>query len=133
MIDNLLDAFDEVDPSKITVKSKLHTLTHLPSDIRRFGLAVRSSTEVFEAFNAIFRYCVVLSNRQADSRDVARKFRSMDAMKHLLTGGYFEQDGVLQQAGPAVREILKNAPVIQQHLGWTPLKTPSPGRVFFCT
>ncbi|KAJ7189338.1 hypothetical protein B0H12DRAFT_986472, partial [Mycena haematopus] len=42
---NLLDAFDAVDPLRIIVKIKLHLLTHLRPDIRRFGLAIRSSTE----------------------------------------------------------------------------------------
>ncbi|TRM55830.1 hypothetical protein BD626DRAFT_622186, partial [Schizophyllum amplum] len=83
---NVLDAFDEMDCKKILVKIKLHMLPHLIEDVRRFGPAIRNSTEVFECFNAIFRLCSVLSNHQAPSRDIARKFSSLDRIKHILSG-----------------------------------------------
>jgi hypothetical protein len=129
VIDNVLDAFDAMDPSKITTKPKIHTLTHLPDNVRRFGPAVRNSTEVFEAFNAIFRFCVVLSNRQADSRDTARKFRSLDTVKHLLTGGWYSDNAQWTQPGSTVRRILRDAPNIQNHLGWSSVKASTPGHV----
>ncbi|KAF6747938.1 hypothetical protein DFP72DRAFT_763640, partial [Ephemerocybe angulata] len=67
-------------------KIKLHLLKHLPDNIRRFGLAVRFATEVFECFNAIFRMSSVLSNHQAPSRDIALKNVELDWVKHLLSG-----------------------------------------------
>ncbi|KAJ7835607.1 hypothetical protein B0H13DRAFT_2108073 [Mycena leptocephala] len=54
---NLLDAFDAVDPLRILTKIKLHLLAHTMEDIRRFGPLIRSSTEIYEAFNTVFRQC----------------------------------------------------------------------------
>ncbi|KAJ7939128.1 hypothetical protein B0H13DRAFT_1850862 [Mycena leptocephala] len=95
LIDNILDAFAAIDPSKILIKLKFHVLEHIPDDIRRRGPAVRFSTEVFECFNAIFRLCSVLSNHQAPSRDIAAKFADLDRMKHILSGGYWFDESEL--------------------------------------
>ncbi|THV06317.1 hypothetical protein K435DRAFT_645468 [Dendrothele bispora CBS 962.96] len=119
-IGNVLDAFAAVDPNKITCKIKLHLLSHLISDCRRYGPAIHNSTETFECFNAIFRMCSILSNHQAPSRDIARKFTSMDRLKHILSGGYWLHKGRWIQASHQVRHILKTDVVIQQHLGWVP-------------
>ncbi|KZV84010.1 hypothetical protein EXIGLDRAFT_807538 [Exidia glandulosa HHB12029] len=89
LIDNVLDAFTSMDPRKITQKQKLHVLLHLVRDIRRFGPAIRFSTEVFEAFNSVFRMSSVLSNRQAPSRDIAQKLASIERVKHIASGGYW--------------------------------------------
>lgn len=127
LIANILDAFDDVDPAKIIIKIKLHILPHIIEDIKRFGPAIRNSTEVFECFNAIFRLCSVLSNHQAPSRDIALKFASMDCVKHILSGGFWQQDGAWVQAGRSVRSVLHTQPVIQRHLGWAPARKTLPG------
>ncbi|KAJ7207880.1 hypothetical protein GGX14DRAFT_567183 [Mycena pura] len=128
---NVLDAFDAVDPLRIIVKIKLHLLTHLPTDIRRFGLAIRFSTEIFEAYNAVFRMCSINSNHIAPSRDISQKFASMDRVKHLLSGGYWwnQQSSSWVQAGGAVRQVLVNDPVVQRHLGWVKPEPIIPGAV----
>ncbi|THV00698.1 hypothetical protein K435DRAFT_793900 [Dendrothele bispora CBS 962.96] len=118
LIGNALDAFAAIDPSKITKKVKLHLLPHLVSDIRRFGPAVRNSTEVFECFNAIFRMCSIYSNHQAPSRDIARKFASMSRMKHIISGGFWLEGGKWIQASLQVRQVIMSDPVVQRHLGW---------------
>ncbi|KAL6301292.1 hypothetical protein BKA93DRAFT_819090 [Sparassis latifolia] len=122
LIDNALDAFDDLDPARILVKGKLHVLKHILADIRRFGPAVRFSTEIFECFNAIFRMCSVLSNHQAPSRDIAHKLADIDRVKHILSGEYWLQDHLHVQAGKDVRSLLKQQTIIQHHLGWTPDK-----------
>ncbi|KAF8056083.1 hypothetical protein FPV67DRAFT_1732296 [Lyophyllum atratum] len=127
LVGNVLDAFADVDPAKIIIKIKLHLLPHLMEDVRRFGPAIRNSTEVFECFNAIFRLCSVLSNHQAPSRDIASKFASMDRVKHMLSGGYWMQDGQWVQAGESVRQVLHSEPVVQRHLGWVPPRSTIPG------
>jgi hypothetical protein len=90
LIGNVLDAFGNNDPAKILLKIKIHLLTHIVEDVIRFGPAIRNSTEIFECFNAIFRLCSILSNHQAPSRDIARKFASMDRLKHILSGGFWK-------------------------------------------
>ncbi|KAJ3859601.1 hypothetical protein EV359DRAFT_75548 [Lentinula novae-zelandiae] len=121
VIGNTLDAFAAVDPAKIINKVKIHLLNHVIPDVRRFGPIIRSSTEVFECFNAIFRMCSVFSNGQAPSRDIACQFAGMDRVKHILSGGYWlSSSGEWVQAGPRVREVLTTHPIIQRHLGWIP-------------
>ncbi|KAJ7133713.1 hypothetical protein C8R43DRAFT_895024 [Mycena crocata] len=129
LIDNLLDAFASLDPSKILIKLKLHILVHIIQDIRRRGPSVRFSTEVFECFNAIFRLCSVLSNHQAPSRDIAAKFADLDRVKHILSGGYWVEDGEWVRAGKDVHRILRNAPIIQRHIGWAPPPIWTPGHI----
>jgi hypothetical protein len=127
-IANLLDAFDAVDPLRILVKLKLHLLVHIPRDIRRFGPAIRFSTEIYEGFNAVFRLSSVYSNHQAPSRDIARKFAGMDRVKHLLSGGYWlgKESSRWIQAGDAVKELLQSDRVVQRHLGWVQPKANPP-------
>jgi hypothetical protein len=100
---------------------KLQLLDDIVEDIRRHGPAIRFSTEIFECFNAIFRLCSVLSNHQAPSRDIARKFASMDCVKHILSGEYWKKDdGKWIQAGEKVRRLLHEEVFLQRHLGWVP-------------
>jgi hypothetical protein len=127
LIGNVLDAFDDNDPAKIIIKIKLHLLPHLIEDIRRFGPAIRNSTEVFECFNAIFRLCSILSNHLAPSRDISGKFASMDRLKHILSGGYWKHDNEWICAGAQVLRVLHSQPVIQRHLGWVPPMKIIPG------
>ncbi|KAJ3966252.1 hypothetical protein EV361DRAFT_1014977 [Lentinula raphanica] len=122
IIGNTLDAFAAVDPAKIINKIKIHLLPHIIPDICRFGPIIRSSTEGFECFNAVFRLCSVFSNGQAPSRDIAQKFSGLDRVKHIISGGYY-YDSVTEdwiQAGPRVLTVLKSHPIIQRHLGWIP-------------
>ncbi|THU78513.1 hypothetical protein K435DRAFT_876542 [Dendrothele bispora CBS 962.96] len=129
LVSNVLDAFSGVDPSKITCKIKLHLLTHLISDCRRYGPAIHNSTEIFECFNAVFHMCSILSNHQAPSHDIAQKFASMDRLKHILSGGYWPYKGQWIQASPRVRRLLKTDTTIQQHLGWVPPQKIDYGKV----
>ncbi|KAG8868868.1 hypothetical protein FRB98_003179 [Tulasnella sp. 332] len=67
LIDNLLDRFADYDPNKLLTKAKFHILTHLPSNIRRFG-----PTWIWIALNILVvkdfgveGYQVTLSYKQA--------------------------------------------------------------------
>lgn len=104
-------------------------LVHLIENIRRRGPAVRFSTEIFECFNAIFRMCSVLSNHQAPSRDIALKFADLGRVKHILSGGVWEQDSKWVTAGKDVCSLLRKTPILQQHLGWAPRPVWTPGLV----
>jgi hypothetical protein len=103
---------------------KLQLLPDIVEDIWWHGPDIRFSTEVFECFNAIFCLCSVLSNHQAPSRDIARKFISMDRVKHMLSGRYWREHEAWVQAGEKVRSLLHTEPFIQRHLGWVPPKDP---------
>ncbi|KAJ7787660.1 hypothetical protein B0H14DRAFT_2176144, partial [Mycena olivaceomarginata] len=62
---------------------------HIPDDIRRFGLAIHFATEIYEAFNGVFRLCSIYSNCLAPSGNISQKFASMDWVKHILFGRYW--------------------------------------------
>ncbi|KAG8914101.1 hypothetical protein FRC01_004225 [Tulasnella sp. 417] len=125
LIGNLLDAFANQDPARITVKAKLHILTHIPDDIRRLGPQIRFATEIFECFNAIFRMCSVLSNHQAPSRDIALKMAELERFKQLISGTYWIHNTNEEpvQASPAIRRVLHETTIIQRQLGWAPKPT----------
>jgi hypothetical protein len=88
-IANVLDAFDVIDPLRILAKIKLHLLAHIPDDVRRFGPLICIATEIYEAYNRVFRLCSLYSNCLAPSRDISWKFASMSRIKHFLSGGYW--------------------------------------------
>ena len=117
---NVLDLFAMIDPSKMTSKLKLHLLVHLRADILRFGPLVGVATEVFECFNAIFRYCSIFSNHLAPSRDIAFQLASQEVLKHQLTGGWWlTADGKWERPGSSVRNFIHAHPTLQALVGWT--------------
>ena len=119
-VGNVLDLFALIDPSKMISKIKLHLLAHLKSDILRFGPLVGLSTEAFECFNAIFRFCSVYSNHLAPSRDIAFQLASQEALKHRLTGGWWPTaEGRWNRPGPSLRNYIHGHPTLQALLGWT--------------
>ncbi|SJL16241.1 uncharacterized protein ARMOST_19761 [Armillaria ostoyae] len=129
LIGNVLDAFANINPSKILIKIKLHVLVHLPKHIRHRGPAVCFSTEVYECFNAVFRMCSVLSNHQASSHDIAYKFVNLDQVKHVMSSGYWLQDSQWVTAGCDVHNLLFENPVLQRHLGWVSPSKAVPGLI----
>ncbi|KAJ7277334.1 hypothetical protein C8J57DRAFT_1060971, partial [Mycena rebaudengoi] len=117
---NVLDIFATIDPSKIITKIKYHLLDHIDSDVVEFGPLVGVATEIFECFNAIFRYCSILSNHLAPSRDIAVQLGDQEGLKHRLTGGWWRgPDGEWIRAGPGVRHFMATHPVLQRLLGWS--------------
>ncbi|KAI0348832.1 hypothetical protein OH77DRAFT_1550602 [Trametes cingulata] len=120
LIGNVLDAFANIDPARIIVKEKLQVLPHIVEDIRRFGPAPCYSTETYECFNAVFRLSSVHSNHQAPSRDIAAKMADIDCVRHILTGGFWEDaDGRWMCAGGDVLFVFRDSPILQHHFGWT--------------
>ncbi|KAJ7351946.1 hypothetical protein DFH08DRAFT_913107 [Mycena albidolilacea] len=128
---NVLDAFDAADPLRILVKIKLHLLAHIPEDVQHLGPLTHSATEIYEAYNGVFRLCSLYSNHLAPSRDISQNFASMDWVKHLLSGGYWWDAPAKQwiQAGNGVQQILVKDPVLQCHLGWTSPGQAKPGLI----
>lgn len=127
-VDNVLDAFILIDPTKIIQKVKLHVLTHVIEDIRRFGPLLGESTEVFESFNAVFRSCSILSNHLAPSRDIAHQLAELEGAKQRLTGGYWNDgSGQWVRASPSVRYCFVNNLHLQGHMGWVCSDLSLPG------
>jgi hypothetical protein len=126
---NVLDLFATINPSKMTSKLKLHLLVHLQADIRRFGPLVGVATEVFECFNAVFRYCSIYSNHLAPSRDIAFQLASQESLKHRLTGGWWQTvDGEWERPGLSVRNFIHDHATLQALVGWTSTKPLPAGR-----
>ncbi|KAJ6632334.1 hypothetical protein B0H10DRAFT_1901754 [Mycena sp. CBHHK59/15] len=127
---NVMDAFAVVDPTKILSKIKLHLLPHSEEDIVAFGPLVGVATEIFECFNAVFRFCSILSNHLAPSRDIALQLADQEGLKHRLTGGWWPTpEGDWERAGPGVRAFLETRPVLQRLVGWSIHNPPIPGSV----
>jgi hypothetical protein len=85
---------------------------------------VGCSTEIFESFNAIFRECSFLSNRQAPSCDIAIQFGKQEGFKHRVTGGWWKADkGDWIQVGPGIKRFVANNPEILENVG-LPSETP---------
>ncbi|KAJ7495118.1 hypothetical protein FB451DRAFT_1335854 [Mycena latifolia] len=121
-IDNVLDHWAIVEPTRIMVKYKLHVLSHVPEAVRRFGPSILFATETFECWNAVFRLCSVLSNHQAPSLDIATILADMERFKHQVSGGRWKPEGSddWTQAGPKIRTFLTGNKHLQRRLGWTP-------------
>ncbi|KAJ7139371.1 hypothetical protein C8R44DRAFT_605476, partial [Mycena epipterygia] len=129
---NVLDAFAILNPTKIVSKIKLHLLSHTLEDILAFGPLVGVATEIYECFNAVFRFCSILSNHFAPSWDIALQLADQEGLKHRLTGGWWpstEAAGEWGRAGPAVRAFLHTHPVLQKLVGWTVKNPPVAGSV----
>ncbi len=131
LIGNLLDTFADIDPARIIEKTKLQVLPHVMDDIQRFGPAPRTSTELYESSNTVFRLCSIFSNHLAPSRDIAVKMANQDCVKHIVTGGYWQDsDGRCVRAGENVISAFRESPVLQQVLGLPPQSPePTPGAV----
>jgi hypothetical protein len=105
-------------------KIKLHLLAHIDDEAIEFGPLVGVATEIFESFNAIFRYCSILSTHLALSRDIALQLSDQVGLKHQLTGGWWFCSAVdeWQRAGPGVHHFMLQHPVLQRLLGWSEQK-----------
>ncbi|KAJ7284566.1 hypothetical protein C8J57DRAFT_1709000 [Mycena rebaudengoi] len=120
---NVLDVFSMIDPSKIITKIKYHLLVHIDEDAVEFGPLLGVITEIYECFNAIFRFCSILSNHLAPSRDIAIQLGDQEGLKHRLTGGWWYHNNEWQKAGPGVCQFMAKHPVLQKLLGWSEPKT----------
>ncbi|KAJ7781880.1 hypothetical protein DFH07DRAFT_865022 [Mycena maculata] len=128
---NVLDVFSLIDPSKMITKIKLHLLMHIDDDAIEFGPLVGVATEIFESFNAIFRYCSILSNHLAPSHDIALQLGDQEGLKHCLTSGrwFCRAEEGWWRAGPGIRHFMADHPVLQRLLGWSEQKSLKQGEV----
>jgi len=130
--ENVLDIAALIDPSKIVLKIKYHLLSHIKEDIIRFGPMVGIASEVFEGFNAIFRYCSVLSNHLAPSCDIAHQLSEQEIVKHILSSGWwFDKKMGWSRPGSSVQGFVKKNPILQALIRWPRNDKLVPGKSFF--
>jgi len=118
---NVLDIAALIDPRKVILKIKYHLLAHLRQDITRFGPLLGVATESFECFNAIFQFCLILSNHLAPSRDIAFQLAEQEVLRHFLSGGgWRDVTGGFEwkKPAPSVTSFLKNNPFLVALLGY---------------
>jgi hypothetical protein len=117
---NVLDIAALIDPSKIILKIKYHLLAHLREDIIRFGPLVGAASETHECFNAVFRFCSILSNHLAPSRDIALQLAEQEVLRHFLSGGSWKsaRSGDWVTPAPAVSKFLGENTFFQTLLGY---------------
>lgn len=125
---NILDIAALIDPTKIGAKIKYHLLSHIREDIIRFGPMVGVATEVFESFNAIFRYCLILSNHLAPSRDIAYQLANQESIKHFLSGGWWAANGGWVQPSSNVRMFMMQNPFLAVLYGQSGGEPTIPGK-----
>ena len=126
--DNVLDLFSKIQPSKMITKPKLHLLTHLAEDIKRFGPLITQATEAFEGFHGVFRSCSILSNHQAPSRDIALQLADQEGFKQRVTGGWWpDGSGGWKHSGSGVRDSLERYKMLKNNLGWADNTATPPG------
>ncbi|TFY61280.1 hypothetical protein EVJ58_g4612 [Rhodofomes roseus] len=112
LIANVLDIWSLIDPKRIFVKPKLHTLPHILDDVRLHGPLI-----------------FVLSNHQAPSRDIAWTFADLGRFKHAVSGGWWKDEkGRHVRAGDKVRQYFHNSEV-QRRLGYLSRSIAAPGTV----
>ena len=91
-------------------------------DITRFGPLLGVATESFECFNAIFRFCSILSNHLAPSRDIAVQLAEQEVLRHFLSGGGWRDVTAggceWKKPAPSVTNFLKNNPFLVALLGY---------------
>ncbi|KAB5589914.1 Glutamate receptor 3,4 [Ceratobasidium theobromae] len=131
VINDFLHAVAVFDPATITVKAKLHILTHAPYYVRRFGPLLGPDSERYESYNSNFRLFSVLSTRLAPSLDAARSFARVDRLIHVALGGswYSDEAWGYVQVGSAILKHMSSSTYSQELLGFETTQLPTPGRI----
>ncbi|KAL0087988.1 hypothetical protein F4703DRAFT_1717061, partial [Phycomyces blakesleeanus] len=68
-------------------KPKVHLLTHLPEDLRRFGSALNYETEKGEQFNKYICKHLFHTNCMNTLKDICLKFSKQYMTRHIIDGG----------------------------------------------
>ena len=104
---SLANAIARFHPVTMITKLKWHKLfAHSAAHLRRFGPLAGVSTEIFESFHTVTRAISVHTNRRAPSRDIGRTFAVQEALRHLVRGGFYRENGEWRPAGEAVRAFM---------------------------
>ncbi|CAE6445078.1 unnamed protein product, partial [Rhizoctonia solani] len=69
------------------------------------------------------------SNRQAPSRDIARRFANTERAKHICSGGFWKEGKQWVRASPAVLSYPAKSPVFSKLIGIPKVNRDAPGSV----
>ncbi|OBZ81342.1 hypothetical protein A0J61_10609 [Choanephora cucurbitarum] len=86
-----------------TLKPKVHFLTHLARDIRRFGTALNFETEKGEQFNKHIREYILHTNKVNVSNQIAVKFGKQSMIRHVV-----DANQLRVKAGYKILEFVQN-------------------------
>ena len=126
-IDDFFDAVCKYNPTWIMNKNKFHYLVHTPWMIKRFGPLGLVAEDRFKKFHGLWRQSSIYSNHHTASRDSALHFNSLDATKHVLSGGIFKWEGKMIHAGEDVIAIFASNTHLRERLGLRAHRTREPG------
>ncbi len=108
-------------------KNKFHYLVHTPNMIEHFGPLGLVAEDRFEKFHGLWRQSSIYSNHHAASRDSALHFNSLDATKHVVSGGVFQWEGKMVHASVEVLTIFASNLHLRKRLGLRAHKPRVPG------
>ncbi|KAL0094124.1 hypothetical protein F4703DRAFT_1913791 [Phycomyces blakesleeanus] len=114
-IRSLIEALHKYDtnckPKKhafYTSKPKVHLLTHLPEDLRRFRPALNYKTEKGEQFNKHICEHLFHTNRMNTLKDICFKFGKQYMTRHIIDGGsWIGKNGLRETCGKAIAEYMQ--------------------------
>eukprot|EP00731_Ephydatia_muelleri_P028790 Em0020g434a len=81
-------------------KQKTHLILHLVDSMVKFGPCSSFSAERFESFNSNVRMYNVFGNRLAPSRDIAKRFCTLQHLRYICHGG-----NASERCGGALKEL----------------------------
>ncbi|KAL0082824.1 hypothetical protein J3Q64DRAFT_1850057 [Phycomyces blakesleeanus] len=89
-------------------KPKVHLLTHLPEDLRRFRPALNYKTEKGEQFNKHICEHLFHTNRMNTLKDICLKFGKQYMTRHIIDGGsWIGKNGLRETCGKAIAEYMQ--------------------------
>ncbi|KAI9103867.1 hypothetical protein DFS34DRAFT_668125 [Phlyctochytrium arcticum] len=89
-------------------RCKYHALVHLVEDIRRFGPPRVYASEKFESFNPLVRCQLNHTNCHAPSKDVVIRFAQFRTVRHIISGGFWEEISSYINAGRKVLDLFQD-------------------------
>ncbi|KAI9103887.1 hypothetical protein DFS34DRAFT_645962 [Phlyctochytrium arcticum] len=92
-------------------RRRYHALVHIIEDIGRFGPPRLYASEKFESFNPIVRNKLNHTNRHSPSKDVSIRFAWFRTIRHLISGGCWEENASWVNAGPNVQNLFRDETV----------------------
>lgn len=105
--------------------------------IQKYGPASNFATEAYESFNSVIREWCIHSNRQAPSLDTARHAAGWMHIRHLSSGGFFQelsitsdnQQPLWKTIGGTPLEYINSSPIIAQKVGLSKQKIYQIGKI----